>query len=133
MNLEKTKKALIDFQKKHESYLEAAKQYQEYKNLPFWKKLLTMKVEAPRKNYLYRDFAVYYSTRRRFLIELRMYYSGSHKEITLVVNENNCGYKLNIATGEKSYYLGRVNPTISKSAEEILENVRKELSPLYVE
>ena len=132
MNIEKAKQALIDFQKKHESYLDAARQYQEYNSLPFWKKWMTKKVESPRRDYLYEDSTIYYSTRCNFIIELRMYYSGSHNEITLAVNEGGHGYKLNIYTGEKSFYLGRVNPIISQNAEEILENIRKELTPLYI-
>jgi len=132
MNIERAKKALIDFQIKHESYLNAVKQYEDYKNLPFWKKWFITEVREP-KHYCYDVCTVHNSTRCSFLIELRMYYSGVHKEITLAVNENNHGYKLNIATKEKSYYLGKVNPNISISAENILENIRKELVSLYVE
>ena len=133
MNLEKAKKALIDFQVKHESYLDTVRQYQEYKNLPFWKKWVTKKIEAPRRDYLYEDFPIYRSIRGMMAIELRMYFSGTHKEITLAINEGNRGYKVNVDTGEKSYYLGRVNPEISIAAEEILEDIRKELAPLYIE
>ena len=132
MNIEKAKKALVDFQKKHESYLDAAKQYQEYKSLPFWKKWFKTEVKEP-KHYCYDVCTVHSSTRCAFIIELRMYYSGPNKEITLAVNENNHGYRLNIATREKSYYLGKINPNISISAEDFLENIRKELIPLYIE
>lgn len=132
MNIEKAKKALIDFQKKHESYLDAAKQYQDYKHLPFWRKWFTTEVREP-KHYCYDVCTVHNSTRCSFLIELRMYYSGTNKEITLAVNENNHGYKINIATKEKSYYLGKVDPNISMSAEGLLEDIRKELVSLYIE
>lgn len=132
MNLVKAKQAFIDFQRKHEAYLDAAKQYQEYRSLPFWKKWMTKKVEAP-KDYLYNSYTIYRSIRGVMAIELRMYFFGSRKEITLAINEQNRGFKINIATKEKSYYLGRVNPTITEGAEEILESIRKELAPLYVE
>lgn len=133
MNLEKAKKALIDFQMKHESCLDAARQYQEYKNLPFWKKWVTKRVEAPGRDYLYEDFTIYRGLRGVMAIELRMYFFGTHKEITLAINEQNRGYKVDVNTGEKSYYLGRVNPVITESAEQILEDIRKELAPLYIE
>ena len=133
MNLTNAKQALISFQMKHENYLDASQKYQEYKNLPFWKKWITKRVEAPRRNYLYEDFPIYRSVRGMIAIELRMYFSGVHKEITLAINEGNHGYKVNLDTGEKSYYLGRVNPNISIAAEELLENIRRELAPLYVE
>lgn len=133
MNLENAKKALIDFQVKHENYLDASKKYQEYENLPFWKKWVTKSVEAPRRDYLYEDFPIYRSIRGMMTIELRMYFSGVNKEITLAINEGGRGYKVDVNTGEKSYYLGRVNPTITISAEEILESIREELAPLIIE
>lgn len=133
MNLQKAKQALIDFQKKHESYLDAIRQYQDYKNLPFWKKWFTERVEAPRRNYLYENFPIYRSIRGMMAIELRMYFSGTEKEITLAINEGNRGYKVDVNTGEKSYYLGKVNPAITESAKEILEGIRKELASLYIE
>lgn len=133
MNLERTKKALIDFQVKHENYLDASQKYQEYKDLPFWKKWFTKKVEAPRRDHLYEEFPIYRSIRGMMTIELRMYFSGVNKEITLAINEGGRGYKVDVNTGEKSYYLGRVNPVITESAEEILEDIRKELAPLYIE
>ena len=133
MNLENAKKALVDFQMKHESYLDAAQKYQEYKNLPFWKRMISRRVEAPRRSYLYEAYPVYTSRRKTMYIEMRMYFSGTYKEITLAINEGNRGYKVNVDTGEKSYYLGRVNPEISIAAEEILEDIRKELASLYVE
>jgi hypothetical protein len=132
MNLTRAKQALIDFQRKHESYLDAAKKYQEYKNLPFWKKWMTKKIEVP-KDYLYDNYTVYRGVRGVMCIELRMYFSGIHKEITLAINEQNRGYKVDVNTGKKSYYLGRVNPVITESAERILEDIRKELAPLYIE
>ena len=132
MNLERAKKALTDFQAKHESYLDAAKQYQEYIHLPFWKKWVTKKIEAPRRDYLYETFPIYVSKRGMMSIELRMYFSGAHKEITLAINEEGRGYMLNVDTKEKSYFLGKVNPVITEAAEEILEDIRKELAPLYV-
>lgn len=127
MGLTNAKQALISFQMKHESYLDAVRQYQEYRNLPFWKKWVTKSVEAPRRNYLYEVYPVYTSKRGVMYIELRMYYSGTTKEITLAINEGNHGYRINLATKEKIYYLGKVNPSISIAAEEILENIRKEL------
>lgn len=133
MNLTNAKQALIDFQMKHENYLDASQKYQEYKNLPFWKKWITKSVEAPRRDYLYESFPIYRGIGDMMVIELRMYFSGVHKEITLAINENNHGYKVNIDTREKSYYLGKVNPNISVAAEELLESIRKELAPLYVE
>ena len=133
MNLENAKKVLIDFQVKHENYLDASQKYQEYKNLPFWKKWITKSVEAPRRSYLYEAYPVYTSRRGMMYIEMRMYFSGMHKEITLAINEGNRGYKVNVDTGEKSYYLGRVNPEISIAAEEILESIREELAPLIIE
>lgn len=133
MNLENAKKALIDFQVKHENYLDASKKYQEYENLPFWKKWVTKSVEAPRRDYLYEDFPIYRSIRGMMTIELRMYFSGVNKEITLAINEGGRGYKVDVNTGEKSYYLGRVNPTITISAEEILKSIREELAPLIIE
>ena len=117
MNLTRAKQALIDFQRKHESYLDAAKQYQEYKNLPFWKKWVAKKIEVP-KDYLYEVFPIYISKRGMMTIELRMYFSGSCKEVTLAINEGGRGYKRNVDTKEKTYYLGRVNPVITESAEE---------------
>ena len=133
MNLERAKKALISFQMKHESYLDAAKQYQEYQNLPFWKKWVTKKIEAPRRDFLYEVFPIYLSKRGMMAIELRMYFSGAHKEITLAINEEGRGYMVNIDTKEKTYYLGRVDSTITEAAEEILEEIRKELASLYIE
>lgn len=130
MNLNYAKQALIDFQMKHENYLDASQKYQEYNNLPFWKKWITKSVEAPRRNYLYEDFPIYKSI--RMCIELRMYFSGTHKEITLAINEGGRGYKLNVDTKEKTYYLGRVNPVITEAAEKLLEDIRKELAPLYI-
>ena len=130
MNLTNAKKVLIDFQVKHENYLDASQKYQEYKDLPFWKKWITKSAEAPRRDYLYEDFPIYRSIRGMMTIELRMYFSGVNKEITLAINEGGRGYKVDVNTGEKSYYLGRVNPEIS---EEILEDIRKELAPLIIE
>jgi hypothetical protein len=133
MNLENAKQALIDFQVKHENYLDASQKYQEYKDLPFWKKWVTRSVEAPRRDYLYEDLPIYRSIRGMMTIELRMYFSGVNKEITLAINEGGRGYKVDVNTGEKSYYLGRVNPVITESAKEILEGIRKELAPLIIE
>lgn len=133
MNLENAKQALIDFQVKHESYLDASKKYQEYKDLPFWKKWITKSVEAPRRDYLYEAYPVYRSIRGMMAIELRMRFSGAFKEITLAINEGNRGYILNVDTKEKSFFLGRVNPAITEAAEEILEDIRKELAPLIIE
>lgn len=133
MNLQKAKQALIDFQKKHESYLDAVRQYQDYCNLPFWKKWFAEKPQVPNRSYLYETAIVFSSTRCRFLIELRMYYSGTEREITLAVNEGNCGYRLNVETDKKSSYLGRVNPNISEYAENLLKEIRSELAPLIVE
>lgn len=131
MVLNYAKQALIEFQKEHESYLEKRKSYQEWRNLPFWKKWFTKRIEAPHRDYLYKSLTVY--SRRNLTIELRMYYSREDKSITLAINENNCGYKINVATGRISHYLGRVNPNISPKAESLLESIRKELAPLYVE
>lgn len=133
MNLTNAKQALIDFQVKHENYLDASKKYQEYKDLPFWKKWITKSVEAPRRDYLYEAYPVYRSIRGMMAIELRMRFSGAFKEITLAINEGNRGYILNVDTKEKSFFLGRVNPAITEAAEEILEDIRKELAPLIIE
>lgn len=125
MSLNAAKSALVRFYKSHEQYLETARRYQDYLDLPFWKKWFVSKVEKPRKDYRYdvctirRDWSL--------VIELRMYFSGTNKEITLAVNENNKGYKLNILTGEKSCYLGRVNPHISEETENLLIDIRYEL------
>lgn len=133
MNLTNAKQALIDFQVKHENYLDASKKYQEYKDLPFWKKWITKSVEAHRRDYLYEAYPVYRSIRGMMAIELRMRFSGAFKEITLAINEGNRGYILNVDTKEKSFFLGRVNPAITEAAEEILEDIRKELAPLIIE
>ena len=130
MNLTNAKKALIKFQREHESYLDASQKYQEYKLLPFWKKWFTDVVEAPRRNYLYECYTIVSKTYLK--IELRMYFSGRNKEISLALNECNKGFKIDLNTGEKSYYLGRVNPSVSPEAEALLENIRKELAYLYV-
>jgi hypothetical protein len=129
MNIKNAKKALIKFQKKHESYLDAAKQYQEYKKLPFWKKWFVEEVKSP-KDYCYDVCTICCTS--SVVIELRMYFSGKFKEITLAINEKGNGYKLNIDTKEKTYYLGSVNPNISLGAELILEDIRRELAPLYI-
>lgn len=133
MNLANAKKVLIDFQVKHENYLNAVKQYEDYKNLPFWKKWVTKSVEAPRRDYLYEAYPIYRSIRGMMAIELRMRFSGAFKEITLAINEGNRGYILNVDTKEKSYFLGRVNPVITEAAEEILESIREELAHLIIE
>lgn len=132
MNLKYAKQALIDFQEEHESYLDASQKYKKYQNLPFWKKWVTKTIEPPHRDYLYRNYTVCRSPRGHLVIELRMYYSGENKEITLALNEGNHGYKVNIDTGEKSYYLGKVNPNISIYAEELLEHIRKELAAFYL-
>lgn len=131
MDLRIVKEALIEFQKEHESYLEKRKSYQEYIRLPFWKKWTTKTVNPPHRDYLYRNCTVR-SLRGHLIVELRMWYSGENKEITLAINEDNHGFKVNVATGKKSYYLGKVNPNISIYAGELLENIRKELAPLIV-
>ena len=130
MNLQKAKQALIEFQKEHESYLDASQKYQEYENLPFWKKWFTESVEAPRRNYLYKCCTIISKTHLK--VELRMYFSGKNKEISLAINESNKGYMIDLNTGEKSHYLGRVNPSVSSEAEDLLETIRKELVYLYV-
>ena len=123
--------ALVAFQKKHEDYLETAKQYQEYAALPFWKKWFCDRVEKPEKDYLYECVTLYYNWPLR--IELRMSFFNDKKEISLAVNESNCGYKLNVDTMEKSYYLGRVNPEISSSTESLLIAIRNKLAPYIIE
>lgn len=132
MDLKRAKQALIDFQQKYESYLEAEQKFQEYQNLPFWKKWFVETVDSPR-DHLYECITIHNSTRCAFLIELRMSFFGTTKRIELAVNENYHGYKLDIISKEKRYYLGRVDPNISISAEEILENIRKELAPICIE
>lgn len=132
IDLRNAKIALIDFQEDHKSYLEKQKSYQEYRKLPFWKKWVTKTIEPPYRDHLYRNYIVCISSRRNLVIELRMYYFKKNKEITLAINENNHGFRVNLESGEKSYYLGRVNPNISIYAEELLENIRKELASLVV-
>lgn len=131
MDLTIAKKVLVEFQKKHEDYLEKAANYAAWKSLPFWKRWFTKRVDAPRRDYLYENYVIISNSHLH--IELRMYYSREDKSITLAINENNCGYKVNVATGRISHYLGRVNPNISEKAAMLLESIRKELAPLYVE
>lgn len=123
-------KFLVDFMKKHEDYLDAAKRYQDYRALPFWKRWFTTVVK-PVRDSCYDSYPVYRSY--DMLIELRMYFCQDRREITLAINENNCGYKVNVETGEKSYYLGRIDPKISNEAECLLQSIRNKLSRLIVE
>lgn len=131
MDLTIAKKVLVEFQKKHEDYLEKAANYAAWKSLPFWKRWFSERVNAPHRDYLYENYVIVSNS--YMLIELRMFFSREDKSITLAINENNCGYKVNVATGRISHYLGRVNPNISEKAAMLLESIRKELAPLYVE
>ena len=131
MDLTIAKKVLVEFQKKHEDYLREAANYAAWKSLPFWKRWFSEKVPVPHRDYLYENYVIVSNS--YMLIELRMFFSREEKSVTLAINENNCGYKINVATGRISHYLGRVNPNISKDAKSLLESIRKELAPLYVE
>ena len=124
------KEILIQREKEFENYLQKRDKYLTYCALPWHKRIFGTRVEEP-DFHTYNDIRVWSGALS--CINLRIYYSGTSREITLAINELNNGFMLNVETGEKSSYLGRVGTDISDSIIYIAENIRKEIAPLVVE
>lgn len=120
---------LIEAEKNRESYLQEEAGYQTFLSLPWYKKLFK-EMEKPHFHY-YSSIPLLRNWHQ--VIEIRMYYNDSVREITLALNEDNHGYRLNVDTGEKSSYLGSVNETVSQEFEELAEQFRKVFAKLIVE
>jgi len=125
------KQLIAEAEKQREDFLQKDLEYVTWKNLPWWRRWTTFHVVKSPDFHIYREFPLHSNWHQ--LIELRLLYSKHSRSVTLAINENNCGYRLDILTGEKEGYLGRVDMTVSAQLAEYAENLRKELAPLFIE
>lgn len=132
-------KVMNSFAKDVKEIISSYDKYEEYQNYSFIKKLFVKKPTPSRRSYLSRRAVIFSDPTT--LIEIRFsafpkstHFSEWKTSIYLCINENGHGYMLDIVSGEKSYYLGRVNPTISVRGESFIEyykNLCKEAWSFY--
>lgn len=125
------KAAIIAAEKKHEEFITKNLEYQSFNSLPWYKKLLTLH-PVVKPEYHYYEF-ITLCKGRHHAVELRLYYSGTYREITLAINEDYCGFRLNVDTLEKIPYLGKVDRKVSKEFFAYVMKLRNILAPLIVE
>jgi len=125
------KQLIASAEKQREDFLQKDLEYVTWKSLPWWRRWTTLHVVKSPDFHIYREFPLYSNCHQ--LIELRLLYSKHSRSAMLALNENNCGYKLDILTGEKEGYLGRVDMAVSAQFAEYAEKLRRELAPYFVE
>lgn len=125
------KKQLIAVEKKYEEFIQKNSEYQSFISLPWYKRLLTWHpVEKP--DFYHNEFITLYIDNHH-CVELRMNYWGLRREIVLAINEDYCGFRLDVDTLERKPYLGRVEMEVSEEFMSYVMVLRNQLAPLLVE
>lgn len=125
------KEQLVVAEKKHEEFIQKNSEYQSFISLPWYKRLLTWHpVKKP--EFHHNEFITLYIDSHH-CVELRMHYWGLRREIVLAINEDCCGFRLDVDTLEKKPYLGRVEMKVSEEFLSYVMELRNQLSPLLVE
>lgn len=125
------KTALVAAEKRHEEFITKNSEYQSFISLPWYKRMLILHpVKKP--TFFHCEFVTLYCDNHHS-VELRLYYSGIHREIVLAINEDYCGFRLDVDTLEKKPYLGKVDMEVSNEFFDYVMVLRNMLAPLLVE
>lgn len=125
------KRQLIVAEKKYEEFIQKNSEYQSFISLPWYKRLLTWHpVKKP--DFYHNEFITLYMDSHH-CVELRIVYLGTRREITLALNEDYRGFRLDVDTLERMPYLGRVEMEVSEEFLSYVMILRNQLAPLLVE
>lgn len=123
--IEYAKEIICEAEGLHRDYMTKRAACDQYAAMPWWKRIMVKQPDEPRLNYL-RCVTVKSSYGE--CVEVRVYYTGTRREVAIAINEGGQGYKVNARTGERSPLLGSRGENISSENVAYMAAIRSELA-----